>query len=381
MSPENKNMQRNLKRIGIAAFCIAMVILVLGTCMRFSEASSLKTWTHEAQMPTVALVSPAGGGKAQALVLPGTLQAYYDARIYAQVPGYVHAWYKDIGDQVKKGDVLAQIDTPEVDQQVAQARADLGSARSAQKLSALTAARYDSLFAQGAVSRQDKDVNDADLAAKTDAVKSAQANLDRLLATKTFSHIIAPFDGVVTGRTADIGALVSTSATGNPLFTVSDVHDLRLYVDLPQSYSAQLVPGMAVTLTVPEYPGKTFPARLVSSSGAINVQTSTMLVQFEAHNQGGLLKPGGFAQVSLGIPGEGTMLQLPASALMFRAAGLQVATLDPQSRIVMKPITIGTDLGTTVIVASGLSPQDRVVNNPPDSLSEGDRVRIADYAD
>jgi multidrug efflux system membrane fusion protein len=381
LSPENKNMQRNLKRIGIAALCIAMVILVLGTYMRFSEASSLKTWTHEAQMPTVALVSPAGGSKAQALVLPGTLQAYYDARIYAQVPGYVHAWYKDIGDQVKKGDVLAQIDTPEVDQQVAQARADLGSARSAQKLSALTAARYDSLFAQGAVSRQDKDVNDADLAAKTDAVKSAQANLDRLLATKTFSHIIAPFDGVVTGRTADIGALVSTSATGNPLFTVSDVHDLRLYVDLPQSYSAQLVPGMAVTLTVPEYPGKTFPARLVSSSGAINAQTSTMLVQFEAHNQGGLLKPGGFAQVSLGIPGEGTMLQLPASALMFRAAGLQVATLDPQSRIVMKPITIGTDLGTTVIVASGLSPQDRVVNNPPDSLSEGDRVRIADYAD
>jgi RND family efflux transporter MFP subunit len=374
-------MQRNLKRIGIAALCIAMVILVLGTYMRFSEASSLKTWTHEAQMPTVALVSPAGAGKAQALELPGTLQAYYDARIFAQVPGYVHAWYKDIGDRVKKGDVLAQIDTPEVDQQVAQARADLESARSAQKLSALTAARYDSLFAQGAVSRQDKDVNDADLAAKTGAVKSAQANLDRLLATKTFSHIIAPFDGVVTGRTADIGALVSTSATGNPLFTVSDVHDLRLYVDLPQSYSAQLVTGMAVTLTVPEYPGKTFPARLVSSSGAINAQTSTMLVQFEADNRAGLLKPGGFAQVSLGIPGQAAMLRLPASALMFRAAGLQVATLGSQNRVVMKSITIGTDLGTTVIVASGLSPQDRVVNNPPDSLADGDKVRVAANVD
>ena len=370
-------MQRNLKRAGIAALCIAMIVVVLGTYMRFSEASSLKTWTRESQLPTVALVSPAGSGKAQALVLPGTLQAYYDARIYAQVPGYVHAWYKDIGDQVKKGDVLAQIDTPEVDQQVAQARADLGSARSAQKLSALTAARYDSLFAQGAVSRQDKDVDDADLAAKTDAVKSSQANLERLLATKTFSRIVAPFDGVVTGRTADIGALVSTSATGNPLFTVSDVHDLRLYVDLPQSYSAQLVPGMGVTLTVPEYPGKIFAARLVSSSGAINAQTSTMLVQFEAGNQEGLLKPGGYAQVSLALPGKDLMLRLPASALMFRAAGLQVATLGPQNRIAMKSVIIGTDLGTTVIVASGLSPGDRVVNNPPDSLSDGDKVRIA----
>jgi RND family efflux transporter MFP subunit len=374
-------MQRNLKRAGIAALCIAAVILVLGAYVRFSEASNLKSWTREAQMPTVALVSPAGSGKAQALVLPGTLQAYYDAKIYAQVPGYVHAWYKDIGAQVKKGDVLALIDTPEVDQQVAQARADLSSAGSAQKLSALTAARYDSLFAQGAVSRQDKDVNDADLAAKTDAVKSSQANLDRLVATKAFARIVAPFDGVVTGRTADIGALVSTSATGNPLFTVSDVHDLRLYVDVPQSYSAQIVPGMAVTLTVPEYPGKTFPAKLVSSSGAINAQSSTMLVQFEADNQGGLLKPGGYAQVSLGLPSAAAMLRLPASALMFRAAGLQVATLGPQDRIVMKSITIGTDLGTTVIVASGLSPEDRVVNNPPDSLAQGDKVRVAAHAD
>ena len=373
-------MQRGLKRGGIAAACVAAVILVLGAYVRFSEASNLKSWTREAQLPTVALVSPSGGGKGQALVLPGNLQAYYDAKIYSQVPGYVHAWYKDIGTPVKKGDVLAVIDTPEVDQQVAQARADLGSAGSAQKLSALTAARYDSLFAQGAVSRQDKDVNDADLAAKTDAVKSAQANLDRLLATKTFSRIVAPFDGVITGRTADIGALVGGPNSSNPLFTVSDIHALRLYVDLPQSYSAQIVPGMTVLLTVPEYPGKTFSAKLVSSSGAISAQTSTMLVQFEADNQSGLLKPGGYAQVSLDIPGAAAMLRLPASALMFRAAGLQVATLGPQNRIVMKSITIGTDLGTTVIVASGLSPRDRVVNNPPDSLSEGDRVRVTTNA-
>ena len=369
-------MQRNLKRIGIAALCVAAVIVALGAYVRLSEASSLKSWTREAQLPTVALISPTGTGKDQALALPGTLQAYYDAKIYAQVPGYVHAWFKDIGAPVKKGDLLAVIDTPELDQQISQARADLGSATAAQKLSALTAGRWRDLMRQDAVARQDVDVKEADLAAKTEAMKSAQANLSRLLATKQFARIVAPFNGVVTGRSTDIGSLVSTSASGTALFSVADVHDLRLYVDVPQSYTAQIVPGMTVSLTVPEYPGRTFPAKLVSSSGAISAQTSTMLVQFEADNQDGLLKPGGFAQVSLGLPGASAMLRLPASALMFRAAGLQVATLGPGDRIVMKPITIGTDLGTSVIVASGLSPHDRIVNNPPDSMATGDRVRV-----
>lgn len=370
-------MQRKLRRAGIAAGCAVVVILLLGIYVRLSEASNLKTWTREAQMPTVSLVSPKGSGKEQALVLPGTLQAYYDAKLYSQVPGYLHAWYKDIGAHVRKGELLAVIDTPEVDQQVAQARADFSAAGSAQKLSAITASRWENLLRQDAVARQDVDEKKADLEAKNDAMTSARANLDRMLANKQFSRIVAPFDGTVTGRSADVGALVGSSSSGTPLFTVSDVHALRLYVDVPQSYTAQIIPGMTVSLTVPEYPGRSFPARLVSSSGAINSQTATMLVQFEADNRDGLLKPGGFAQVSLGIPAGGTMLRLPASALMFRAAGLQVATLGPQSRILMKPIAIATDLGTTVIVASGLGPHDRVVNNPPDSLANGDKVRVA----
>jgi multidrug efflux system membrane fusion protein len=377
LSRENESMIRSLKRAGIAAGCAAVVILLLGTYVRLSQASNIKAWTHESQLPTIALVSPSGGGKGQALVLPGRLQAYYDAKLYSQVPGYLHAWYKDIGAHVRKGELLAVIDTPEVDQQVAQARADLGSAGSAQKLSAITASRWENLLRQDAVSRQDMDVKKADLEAKNDALTSARANLNRLLANKQFSRIVAPFDGVVTQRAADVGALVGSSSSGNPLFVVSDSHALRLYVDVPQSYTAQIVPGMTVSLSVPEYSDRTFTARLVSSSGAINSQTSTMLVQFEADNQGGLLKPGGFAQVSLGTPGGGTLLRLPASALMFRAAGLQVATLGPQNRIVMKSIKIDTDLGTSVIVASGLGPHDRVVNNPPDSLSGGDKVRVA----
>lgn len=376
MLPENDNMRHSLKRAGIVAGCAALVILLLGAYVRLSEASNLRTWTGETQLPSVALISPRGSGKDQVLVLPGTLQAYNDAKLYSQVPGYLRAWYKDIGDPVRKGDLLAVIDTPEVDQQVAQARADFSAAGSAQKLSAITASRWENLLRQDAVARQEVDEKKADLEAKNDALKSARANLDRLLANKQFSRIVAPFDGVVTARTADVGALVGNSSSGNPLFTVSDVHVLRLYVSVPQSYTAQIVPGMTVSLTVPEYPGRTFPARLISSSGAINSQTSTMLVQFEVDTQGGLLKPGGFAQVSLGIP-AGAMLRLPASALMFRAAGLQVATLGPQNRILMKSITVGSDLGTTVVVASGLSPQDRVVNNPPDSLANGDKVRVA----
>ena len=370
-------MKRTLRRAGIIGGCVGFAILLLGAYVRFSQASNLENWTRQAQLPTVALVSPKGGGKNEALVLPGSLKAYYDAKLYSQVPGYLHAWYKDIGAPVHKGDLLAVIDTPEVDQQVAQARADFSSAGSAQRLSAITASRWENLLRQDAVARQEVDQKKADLEAKNDALESAKANLDRVLANKQFSHIVAPFDGIVTGRTADIGALVGNSSSGNPLFTVSDTHALRLYVDVPQTYSAQIVPGMTVSLTVPEYPGKTFPARLVSSSGAINSQTATMLVQFEADNSHGLLKPGGFAQVSLGVPGAAMMLRLPASALMFRSSGLQVATLGAGNRIRMKPITIGTDLGSTVIVSSGLDPDDKVVNNPPDSLSNGDKVRVA----
>lgn len=378
MSPENDETQRRLKRAGIVAACIAAVILLLGAYVRFSEASNLKSWTREAQVPTVALISPTLGGKNQSLMLPGTLQALYDAKLYSRVPGYVKAWYKDIGAWVKKGDVLATIDTPELDQQISQARADAGAAVSAQKLSAITAQRWNSLLPLDAVSKQDAEEKNQDLASKIGAAKGAQANLDRLLAMKGFAQITAPFDGVVTKRTADIGALVNAgpASNGDPLFAVADIGTIRVYVEVPQSYSAQIVPGMTVSLTVPEYPGKVFPARLVGTANAISAQSSSLLVQFEADNRDGLLKPGGFTQVSMGMPAGAAQLRLPASALMFRAAGLQVATVGADDRVVMKPVTIGTDLGTQVILASGLTARDRVVNNPPDSLATGEEVRV-----
>ena len=358
-----------------AAIVLGCVVLV-GAYTRYVQASAVREWTDDSDVPTVSVITPHAGASGQNLVLPGTLSAFYDARIYAQVAGYVKSWNQDIGAHVKKGDVLAIIDTPELDQQITQARADLSAAVAAQKLSAVTAARWHDLMRQDAVAQQDVDIKDADLAAKNEALKSAQANLDRLLATKKFAQITAPFDGVVTARNVDIGALVGSSSTGNPLFTVSDTHALRLYVNVPQSYTAEIVPGMAVSLTVPEYPGRAFPAHLSSTSGAISSQSSTMLVQFEAANPDGLLKPGDVAQVDLRLPAQGN-LRLPAGALIFRASGLAVATVGPDDHVLIKPVTIGVDLGASVLVSSGLAPGDRVISNPPDSLASGDVVRIA----
>jgi len=385
MSPENDPdaIRRSLKRIAVIGGGVLAVILLAGTYTRLVQASAVKSWTGEEDIPTVALVSPAASGKGQALVLPGTLQAFYDAQLYSRVPGYVHAWYKDIGAHVRKGELLATIDTPELDQQISQARADLSAAVAAQKLSGTTAERWQSLLPLDAVSKQDAEEKQEDFASKTSAAKAAQANLDRLLAMKEFAHIVAPFDGVVTKRTADIGALVNggPSANGNPLFAVADVGHLRLYVNVPQSYSAQIAPGMAVSLTVPEYPDKVFAAKLLSTSNAISAQSSTLLVELEVDNSSGLLKPGDYAQVSMGLPQGRTTLQLPASALIFRAGGLKVATVAPDNRVVLKNVSIGTDFGTAVTIASGLSGKERVVNNPPDSLSTGDRVRIGTGSD
>jgi RND family efflux transporter MFP subunit len=380
LSLENDpQLKRNLKRAGVAAAGVLCAILVIGAYTRFVQADDVKSWTGEAEIPTVALISPTSREGGQALVLPGTLQAYYDARLYSRVPGYVHAWYKDIGARVKKGDVLASIDTPELDQQISQARADLGAAVSAKQLSGTTAARWNALLPLDAVSKQDVEDKDQDLASKTGAANASRANLDRLLAMKSFAQIVAPFDGVVTRRTADVGALVSAgpASNGEPLFAVADMHILRVYVNVPQSYSAQIVSGMTVSLSVPEYPGRNFPARLVSNSGAISAQTGTLLVEFEADNSAGLLKPGSFANVSMRLPGRDVALRLPASALMFRAEGLRVATVAANDTVVMKPIGIQADLGTQVIVASGLSPRDRVIDNPPDSLTNGDKVRVS----
>jgi RND family efflux transporter MFP subunit len=374
---------RKLKIAGLIALGVGGAVVAVGLATRAADTVDLKRWTTAQAVPTVAVVLPGAAPDGQGLTLPGTLAALNDAQIYPRVPGYVHAWYQDIGAHVSKGQLLASIDTPELDQQIVQAKADLASARASLALAETTAKRWSGLLAIDAVSKQEADEKAGDLTVKTALVNASKANLDRLQALKGFAHIVAPFNGIVTSRTADIGALVNagSGSAGSALFTVADVSRMRLYVHVPQSYSAQIKPGQSATLSLPEYPGRTFTATLVSTSGAISDQSGALLVELQADNSTGALKPGDYAQVRFNLPAaQGGGLTLPASALMFRKQGLEVATIGPNNRVMMKPIVIGQDMGASVEVASGLSPGDRVVDNPPDSLASGDVVRVSGAA-
>ena len=373
--------QRWLKPAAVIGAGAALLIVAAGLFSRVSANQDLKAWTEDQAIPTVSVIAPTSSNGAQDLVLPGDIQAFYDAQIHARVSGYLKHWYQDIGAQVKAGQLLADIDTPELDQQLAQARANLATATSNRKLAETTAARWSSLLADDAVSRQEAEEKSGDLDAKTSLVKAAAAEVQRLQALEAFKRITAPFDGIVTGRTTDIGALISAGTPNDPgLFTVADVHRLRIYVKAPQSYSADIHPGASVTLTVPEHPGQTFTATLVSTNGAVSAQSGAMLVELQIDNAAGALKPGDYAQVHFALPAAAGAIRLPASALMFRRQGMAVATVGPNLHVVMKPVTIARDLGATVEIATGLKPTDRVIDSPPDSLAEGEVVRIAGSA-
>ena len=373
--------RRWLKPAGLIGAGVAVLIVAAGLVSRVSANQNLKTWTEDQAIPTVSVIAPTSLNGAQDLVLPGAVQAFYDAQIHARVSGYLKRWYQDIGARVKSGQVLADIDTPELDQQLAQAQANLATAAANRRLAQTTATRWTSLLADDAVSRQEAEEKSGDLDAKTSLVKAAQADVQRLRALEAFKRITAPFDGMVTGRTTDIGALIAAGAPNDPgLFTVADVHRLRIYVKVPQSYSADVHPGAAVTLTVPEHPGQTFTATLVSTNGAVSDQSGTMLAELQIDNASGALKPGDYAQVHFSLPPTAGAIRLPASALMFRRQGMAVATVGPNGRVLMKPVTIASDLGASVEIASGLSPSDRVIDNPPDSLADGEVIRIGGAA-
>jgi RND family efflux transporter MFP subunit len=390
MSPQSedtntkKRLVRHLQIFGLAIGALAAVLVVNGISARHADSGEEQSFSEELAVPTVTIVHPKPVTAGNALTLPGTVQAYYAAPIYARVPGYVRAWYKDIGAKVRRGDVLADIDTPDVDQQIAQAEADLTNAQAARKQAENTSQRWANLLKIGGVSKQDAEDKASDLEVKTAMVKSAQANLDRLRTMKTFAHIVAPFDGVVTERSADIGTLVNAGAgtsAGSALFTVSDTHKMRVYVRVPQNYSAQIHDHLKAVLSLPEYPGQSFPAELVSTSDAISNQSNTLLVQLEADNPVGKLKAGAYAEVAFQLSSGAQNLSIPVSTLLFRADGLSVATLGEKNHAVLKPVKIAQDLGTTVEVDSGLTASDQVIDNPPDSLQNGDPVRVAQSND
>jgi len=365
-----------LKFWGAVAVCVAGAIAVGGTALRIYHEHAAATWAQDQDVRTVQLIK-LSAIKNGALILPGDVQSWTNAPIYARVSGYLKKWYVDIGTPVKAGQLLAELETPDLDGQVAQGQADLNTAIANQKLSALTAKRWDALLAQGAVAHQDADAKDSVLAAKNAMVASARANLDHLQAMESFKRLVAPFDGIVTTRSVDVGALVLVGTPGaTPLFTVADQKRLRIYVRVPQTDAAAVRPGMTATFTVPEMPGHDFTATLAASADSVASASGTQLLQFQADNSLGLIKPGDYAEVHFTLPAGKGAVHVPATALMFRDQGPMVATVDASNHVKVKVITISRDLGTAVEVGSGLSLADRVIDNPPDAIRDGDPVRV-----
>jgi RND family efflux transporter MFP subunit len=369
---------RSLRVTGIVIAVIALVVVAIGIATRASGDARLRKWTDDQAVPTVVLVSPGVSDSAAALELPGRLEAYSRASIYARVGGYLKSWKADIGTPVKAGQLLAEIETPDLDQQLLQAKADLASSKANASLAESTAKRWEALLGSDSVSRQEADEKAGDHATKQAMVNASQANVDRVTAMKGFTRIVAPFDGVVTSRTTDVGALVTgAGGAGQELFVVSDTKRLRAYVSVPQNYLALIQRGTKARLTVPERPQKVYPATVESTSQAVNVASGTMLMQLSVDNASGELVPGSFANVSLDLPKNTTALNIPPSALVVGKDGLQVATVGADNKVTLKTVTIARDLGKVIEVGTGLVQGDRVVESPPDGISNGDIVRVA----
>ncbi|TPG49065.1 efflux RND transporter periplasmic adaptor subunit [Sphingomonas glacialis] len=366
-----------LKLVGGIAAVVAVGVVGAGIATRVHSEHRLADWTDRQALPNVSVIHATTVAGGDTLQLPAALQALNSAPIYARTTGYVRRWLVDLGDPVRRGQTLAILDAPEVDQQLVAAQADLQTAQANQALAATTATRWRAMLAKDAVSKQETDEKAGDLAAKSALTNAARANVARLRSLTGFTRLTAPFDGIVTSRATQIGALVvAGNAASTPLFTVADVSRIRAYVKVPQSYSGQVHPGMQVTLTLPEYAGRTFAATLTRSAGAVDPGSGTVLVEVQAPNRDHALKPGSYAQASFPLSGASGTVSLPPSALIVGSGGTQVALLGPGNKAQLRTVTIGRDQGKTVEIAAGLTAQDRVIDNPPDSLQTGDAVKV-----
>ena len=361
----------------IAASVLAGVVVFNGLQVRAKDAAQLKVLADKQSTVTVNVITPTSNTDASALSLPGRIEAYTRAPLYSRISGYLKSWKADIGMSVKAGQVLAEIDTPDLDQQILQAKAELASTQANAAMSENTAKRWQSLQATNFVSSQAVEEKLADLNAKLAVVNASQANVNRLQALKNFSRIVAPFDGVVTVRNTDIGQLINVGgAPGSELFVVSDVKRLRLYVNLPQNQVSNIQKGTTAKFTVPEQPGQVFTATVQSMSQAISSSSGSMLVQLSAENKRGELLPGGYASVSFSIPAQANLLSVPPSALVYTKNGLLVATVNTENRVVLKPVVIARDHGNRLELLSGLEAHDKVIENPPDGVTQGDLVQV-----
>jgi len=362
--------------MGAAVVLLILVVLAAAGILKRTHARTvLAARTYELAAPTVSVAPAHSGAPVDTFVLPGNVTAFTDAPIYARSDGYLVHWYNDIGAHVKKGALLATIDTPELDKQVAQAEADLATAEANANIARIQAERYAGLVKSDAVSQQDTDTYVNQAAATTAAVHSAQANVQRLKELQSFEKVYAPFDGVVTARTVDTGQLIS-QGSGAELFHMQAVATLRVYADVPQLYAGMLKRGMKIDLTFPEHPGKTFVGTLVRTADAIDPASRTLLAEIDVDNRSGELLPGALAQVHFKTPISGPTFIVPTAALIFRRDGLELATVANGDTAHLVRVVIGEDDGATVEIISGLNPGDQVIQDPPDSLIDGEKVTV-----
>ena len=362
--------RRKMGIFSIVAVIAALMLVVSGIRAREDSSAKLREWTDDQAIPTVAVILPDPKMLNATIDLPGRLEAYNRAPIFARVNGYLKSWSVDIGARVKAGDVIAEIEAPDLDQQLMQARADLVNQQASAKLSDVTLARRRTLIASNFVSMQEIDERTADLSNKNAAVKSAQANVERLEALAAYKKITVPFDGVVTSRQTDIGALINSGGgTGPAMFVISDIKKLRVYVDVPQSYVPSIKIGAKAILSMPDYPNRTFPATVEASSQSVNVSTGTTQMQLALDNSKEELMPGGYASVRMSLARENAPLHIPSSALVFNQSGLRVATVTADDKILFKTVTIARDLGREIELASGIAPEDRIIIAPPDGIA------------
>jgi membrane fusion protein, multidrug efflux system len=370
--------RRKLGIVGLLAGIAAVLVVITGIRAREDSDTKLKEWTDNQAIPTVAVALPDAKVLNPTLDLPGRLEAYNRAPIFARVSGYLKSWSADIGARVKTGDVIAEIEAPDLDQQLLQARADLASAEASAKLSEATLGRRRTLIASNFVSMQEIDERTADLSNKNGSVKADQANVERLEALAGYKKITVPFDGIVTSRDTDVGALINAGGTTGPaMFTISDIRKLRVYVNVPQTYVPAIKIGAKAVISMPEYPTKTFLATVEASSQSVDVSSGTTRMQLGLDNTKGELMPGGYANVRMSLTRDAVPLHIPASALIFNQSGLRVATVGSDDKVLFKTVTIARDLGRDIELGSGISPEDRIIVAPPDGLSDGDQVRIA----
>ncbi|HZR26824.1 MAG TPA: efflux RND transporter periplasmic adaptor subunit [Vicinamibacterales bacterium] len=362
---------------GTVLLLVAVAFAFWGVSTRTKALTVVTQETREMAVPTVAVTTPEQAAPQQEIQLPGTMQAFADAAVYARVNGYLKRWTADIGTRVHKGQVLAEIDTPELDQQLMQARADLATAEANSRLAQTTAERYRDLIRSDSVSRQDLDNANGNLEAKQAAVESARANVKRLEQLQAFRKIEAPFDGVVTARNTDVGALIDSGSNAKELFHIASMRTLRVFINVPEVYSRAATPGLKAELTLKEFPDKHFTGTLVRTSNAIDVSSRTLLTEIDIDNPKGELLAGSYAEVHLKLPTPATTMKLPVDAVIFKGDGLQVATLDSANRVHLVNVASGRDFGDSVEILSGLSGKERIVLNPPDSLGEGQTVRVA----